>query len=85
MRKVDIWYSFNDEEIYITLNDETLCHYVDQSVTYIINDFKDWTDLYNKLLEDFEAEYDDKVANALEVICKQFWKENKLCDSVTQE
>lgn len=85
-RKIDMYYCFDGEkDVEFNLIEETLAHCRNHSFDYKVKNFKHWTDLYNKALEDFDAEYDDKIADTLETLCKQFWKEKEKCDSATQE
>jgi len=85
-RKINMYYCFNGEsDVEFNLTEENFAHYQNYSFDYKVKDFKDWTDLYNKLLDDFDAEYDDKASEVIETLVKQFWKEKEKCDSVTQE
>jgi len=84
-RKINVYYSFDDTNVTFELNEENYMHYQTYTITYEIDKFGDWVDLYNKLLDDFEVEYDDKIPNMLESLCAQFWEEKEKCDSVTQE
>lgn len=86
MRKVDMYWYADKEETCIRHKEENnmICSLYE--FTYRLNDFNNWTDLYNKAIEDFDAEYDDMIAEGLETICLQIWKEkDKICDSATQE
>lgn len=85
MRKIDMYYNYDNDEITIICKEENDTHYQHYEVMYHLEDFKNWAQLYNKTLDDFDAEYDDALAEGLETLCRQFWKENELCDSVTQE
>lgn len=79
------WYA-DKEEICFVCKEENEMHYNHYEKSYLIKDFKNWASLYNKTLDDFDAEYDDVIASGLEALCKQFWKEkDEICDSVTQE
>lgn len=85
-RKIDMFYCFEGEsEVEFTLIEENFAHCQCYSFSYKVKDYNDWINLYNKLLDDFDAEYDDKVADVIETLVKQFWKEKEVCDSATQE
>lgn len=85
-RKIDMYYYFDGEsDVEFKLIEETLAHCQNYSFDYKLKDFNDWTKLYNKLLDDFDAEYDDKLADVIEMLVKQFWKEKEKCDSAIQE
>ena len=86
MRKIDIYYCFDDKEVNITIKEEKLMHYQCRSISYNYKDYLDWIELYNTTLDDFDAEYDEEIADGLETLCNQFWKEkDNLCDSAIQE
>lgn len=74
-RKIDIWYSIYDGEVTFAVTETTSANWKDTSYTYKIKDFKDWTNLYNRAIDDFEAEYDESLSRGLEDIIKIFWKE----------
>lgn len=77
-RKIDIWYSICDEEVTFDITETTSVNWKYTSYTYKIKDFKDykdWTNLYDKVLDDFEADFDDSLSRGLEDIIKLFWKE----------
>ena len=77
-RKLEIWYSMYDGEVTFDLTETTSVNWKKTSYTYKIKDFKDykdWTNLYNRALDDFQAEFDEEIATGLEEIIKLFWKE----------
>ncbi len=84
-RKIDMYYCFDEKSVQITITKENHMHYQHYSISYNHNDYIDWMDLYNKTLDDFDAEYDEEIANGLDILCKQFWKEKEKCDSAIQE
>lgn len=85
IRQICIRYWFDKDQIMLTLAEEKLQKWTTITLQYGIDDFEDWTELYNRALNDFDAEYDDDVAEGLEITCEQFWKEKEKCDLVTQE
>lgn len=86
IRKTDMYYCFEGKsEVEFTLKEETYGCCRIHKFSYKIKDYLDWTRLYNSALEDFDAEYDEVIADTLETLCKQLWKEKEKCNSVTQE
>ncbi len=76
-RKLEIWYSMHDGEVTFDVTETTSVNWKNTSYTYKIEDYKDWTNLYNRVIDDFQAEFDDEMSRGLEDIIKLFWKEMK--------
>lgn len=74
-RKLEIWYSMYDGEVSFDVTETTSVNWKNTSYTYKIKDFEDWTNLYNRAIDDFQAEFDDEMSRGLEDIVKLFWKE----------
>lgn len=74
-RKLDIWYSMYEGEVTFDVTETTSVNWKYTSYTYKIKDFKEWSNLYNRALDDFEAEFDEELSRGLEDIIKLFWKE----------
>ena len=79
MRKIDILCNFDCEgnRIYITLREEAYEYYGSHERTYNLKDYNGSTELYNKLLDDFDAEYDDEVAHGFNRLCMQIYDEKE--------
>ena len=58
-RKLEIWYSMHDGEVTFDVTETTSVNWKNTSYTYKIEDYKDWTNLYNRVIDDFQAEFDD--------------------------
>lgn len=77
-RKIEIWYSMDEEEVTFDVTETTSVNWKNTSYTYKIEDIKDfehWSNLYNRALDDFQAEFNEEIARGLEEIIKLFWKE----------
>jgi len=77
MRNINIfYYLIGNENVTFNLNVETTADYTSKTITYDIKDY-DEVELYNKMLDDFDAEFDDEIANGLNVLTRQVYKELK--------
>lgn len=77
-RKVMIdYYRDNDSEVVIKIEEEYKGVYLIEERRYDLKDYNTQSELYNKTLDDFDEEYDDTVANALDQITTQIFKERK--------
>lgn len=79
MRKIEITCDFNHDGTIVTftlreIEDE---YYSSKEQYYDLNKYKTSTDLYNKLLDDFDAEYDDEVAHGFNRLCMQIYDEKE--------
>ena len=76
-RNIKVLYKLNNEKdsvsFYIT--DESARAITRYVKVYSLADFKGVWEIYNKLLDDCNAEYDDELADVLEMITNQLEKE----------
>ena len=75
-RKVMVdYYGDYDSEVVIKIEEESNGLYLIEERRYDLKDYDTQSDLYNKTLDDFDKEFDDEIANALDKITKQIFKE----------
>lgn len=76
-RNIKVLYKLNNEKdsvsFYIT--DESARAIARYVKVYVLADFKGVWEIYNKLLDDCNAEYDNELAEVLEMITNQLEKE----------
>ena len=79
MRKITVICDFNDTSdiVTFTLREEMKEYYESQEQDYDLTEYKTSIELYNKLLDDFDAEYDDEVANGFDRLCMQIFDEKE--------
>lgn len=76
-RTIKLIYAFNEDKTMITIyltdeSDNSITRYVGE---YIFDKFNNSVDFYNTLLERYDAEYDDDLANVLEDLSNKLVKE----------
>lgn len=75
-RKVIVdYYRDDDTEFVIKIEEESEGIFLIDERRYDLKDYDTQSDLYNKTLDDFDKEFDDEIANALDKITKQIFKE----------
>lgn len=79
MRKIAITYDFNYDKTIITftlkeIRDE---YYSSLESQYEFKEYLNSTLLYNKLLNNFDAEYDDEIAWGLNTLVNQIFNEKE--------
>lgn len=79
MRKITITYDFNYDKttITFTLKEITDEYYSSLERQYDFKEYLNSTLLYNKLLDDFDAEYDDEIAYGLSELVNQIFNEKE--------
>lgn len=78
-RKIELNYSLNDDKSILTIEmqEETTNSCQGLVKEYNLLEFDDNTILYNQTLDDFDAEYDELLANLLEKLIDKVLKENE--------
>jgi len=75
-RKVIVdYYRDDDTEFVIKIEEESEGIFLIDERRYDLKKYQTQSDLYNKTLDDFDKEFDDEIANALDKITKQIFKE----------
>lgn len=75
-RKVIVdYYRDDDTEFVIKIEEESEGIFLIEERRYNLKKYPTQSDLYNKVLVDFDKEFDDEIANALDKITKQIFKE----------
>ena len=75
-RKVIVdYYRDDDTEFVIKIEEESEGMYLIEEHRYDLKKYPTQSDLYNKTLDDFDKEFDDTIANALDKITTQIFKE----------
>lgn len=79
MRKINVLCDFNNSNdiVTFTLREEMEEYYSSQEEDYNLNQYNTSSNLYNKLLDDFNAEYDDEVARGFHKLCLQIFDEKE--------
>ena len=75
-RKVIVdYYRDDNTEFVIKIEEESEGIYLIEEHRYDLKKYQTQSDLYNKTLDDFDKEFDEAIANALDEITKQIFKE----------
>lgn len=75
MRKIVIYYYVqNGNNVTFNVSEESTAEYTSTSISYDVDKYKE-EDLYNTMLDDFDAEFDDEIASGLNVLTRQLYKE----------
>ena len=71
IRKIDLEVRHYGLSVLIILTDKSNDNISRILKEYNLNDYKTNVDLYNTMLDDFDAEYDDDLSDMIEEIAKQ--------------
>ena len=76
-RNIKVLYELNNgnDSVSFYITDESTRAITRYVKVYVLADFEGQVELYNKLLDDCNAEYDDELADVLEMITNQLYKE----------
>lgn len=75
MRKIVMhYYVVGGNEVTFNISEEATAEYTSISMTYDLNKYSE-EQLYNKMLDDFDAEFDDEIASGLNVLTRQVYKQ----------
>ena len=74
-RKIEMNYNFNENDKLLTIfmTDTSENSVIKHAIEYDIDDFRNENrvNLYNRILVDLDAEYDDELANVIELITEK--------------
>ena len=76
-RNIDLSYELNvDSRVATIILNETYYRGIKRHIKeYTLSEYKNSADLYNQMLDDYNAEFDEELASMIDDISVRIWKE----------